>query len=61
MYARMCPRCGSKSIVYDVRDRDGGVTLRSRRCVQCNYKWQTVELERWEYEGMLRKEAAKHD
>lgn len=60
MDARICPRCEyDRSRVYDVRDQDGGITLRRRKCPRCGRKWQTVELERWQYEDLL-KEAMEH-
>ena len=55
MSVRTCPKCKhGKSKVYDVRDRNGGVTIRSRKCPECGRKWQTVELERWRYEITVR-------
>jgi transcriptional regulator NrdR family protein len=58
MNARTCPKCGCyKSSVKDVRDKDIG-TYRKRVCPMCGHKWQTVEVERWHYESML-KEASK--
>ena len=56
---RQCPKCGTKSIVKNVRDR-GNLTKRSRVCTICGRKWQTIEVERWQYENLL-KEAGRHD
>ena len=54
--ARICPRCGNYgSRVYDVRDQNDGTVLRRRICTTCNFKWQTIELERLQYESMLDK------
>lgn len=55
---RQCPKCGTKSMVKDVRDRDD-LTKRSRVCPNCGRKWQTIEVERWQYENLLR-EAGRH-
>ena len=57
MQVRTCSKCGfAKSKVYDVRDRDDGVVVRRRVCPFCGRKWETVEVERWEYENLLPKE-----
>lgn len=53
MSARICPKCGyAKSKVYDIRDQDTNIALRRRRCPKCDRKWQTVEIERWQYETL---------
>lgn len=40
-----CPSCGNDSIVLDSRVQPNGLT-RSRRCVVCRSRWQTVEVEK---------------
>lgn len=60
MDARTCPKCGyRKSVVKDIRNRDG-LTRRSRICPQCGRKWQTVEVERWHYENLRRRDGNEH-
>lgn len=54
MDARMCSRCGSRSVVKDVRIKVG-LVMRSRICLACGKKWQTVEVERWHYDSLLTK------
>lgn len=41
--ARMCPRCGEDSVVYDSREQDDGSILRRRQCMRCGAKFVTVE------------------
>lgn len=42
--ARMCPRCGESSRVYDSREREDGVIVRKRRCVKCGTEYETNEF-----------------
>ena len=42
--ARMCPRCGEDSKVYDTREREDGVIVRKRRCVRCKTEFETMEI-----------------
>lgn len=41
--ARMCPRCGSDSFVYDTREQPDGSIFRRRKCRECGVKFETVE------------------
>ncbi len=41
--ARMCPRCGADSTVYDSRERPDGQILRKRQCQECGAKFETLE------------------
>lgn len=41
--ARMCPRCGSDSAVYETREQPDGSVFRRRRCRACGAKFETVE------------------
>lgn len=44
MDVRMCPECGEKSKIMDVRDRTDGTVRRRRRCLECGKEWKTVEI-----------------
>lgn len=41
--ARMCPKCGESSVVYDSREQPDGSIVRRRRCLSCGAKFETVE------------------
>jgi len=41
--ARMCPRCGEDSIVYDSREQLDGSIRRWRKCKVCGAKFSTLE------------------
>ena len=48
-----CKRCGSaKSQVTEVRIHDA-LPIRRRKCLECGYKWKTVEVEYWDYMNLL--------
>lgn len=42
--ARMCPRCGEDSKVYDTRERQDGAIIRKRRCIKCGIEFETLEI-----------------
>ena len=42
--ARMCPRCGEDSWVYETRKNECGATVRRRKCKKCGTKFETIEL-----------------
>lgn len=42
--ARVCPKCGGESKVYDVRIFTDGQLHRKRVCLSCGVKWRTVEI-----------------
>lgn len=42
--ARMCPRCGEDSKVYDTRERPDGAIIRKRRCLTCRTEFETIEI-----------------
>lgn len=53
--ARMCPMCGkAQSEVIDTRDKPYG-TYRRRRCVQCGYRFNSIEIQENELEELLEK------
>jgi Zn ribbon nucleic-acid-binding protein len=41
---RPCPRCSASSAVVKNRDDDEG-GVRIRRCVDCGYRWPTIEVD----------------
>lgn len=41
--ARMCPRCAGKTMVYGGADQPDGGYLRRRKCLECGWKFTTVE------------------
>lgn len=46
---KQCKRCNTnKSTVYESRIIDG-VVNRRRQCIDCSFKWKTVEVEYWEW------------
>lgn len=49
-----CKRCGSpRSMVTETRIHDA-LPIRRRTCLDCNYKWKTIELEYWEYVDLIK-------
>lgn len=42
--ARMCPKCGEDSYVYDTREREDGSIIRKRRCGRCGVEYETREV-----------------
>ena len=42
--ARMCPKCGEDSKVYDTRERADGAIIRKRKCVKCQVEFETIEV-----------------
>lgn len=50
-----CKRCGStNSNVTEVRIHDA-LPVRRRRCLQCGFRWKTVEMDYWEYMHLVGK------
>ena len=57
-----CPKCGGwKTRASNTRNRDDGSTTRDRTCVNCGYRFKTVErvMDRTEYKTEKRKGATK--
>lgn len=43
--ASICPRCGEKGYIWDIREdmcQEG--LARRRKCKKCNARWKTIEL-----------------
>lgn len=40
-----CPKCGALSKVIDTRLHDSGGIRRRRSCLECGYRWMTLELD----------------
>ena len=41
--ARKCPKCGGDSRVYGTRETQSGQIRRNRKCVNCGFKFITLE------------------
>jgi transcriptional regulator NrdR family protein len=41
--AKLCPKCGGDSAVYDTRVQTDGTIVRKRRCGACRAQFSTVE------------------
>ena len=39
-----CPKCNSKSIVYNSRPTDNGSVRRNRECYKCYHRYATIEV-----------------
>lgn len=56
--ARICRRCGNaKSRVFDVRITKNDLLERRRECLDCGFRWSTIEVEQLTFEQMK----ANHD
>ena len=54
--ARTCRRCGyEKSRVFDSRN-DNDLLKRRRECLNCGFRWSTVEIEEFAYEDLVSKD-----
>ena len=40
----ICPKCKSKSKVYNSRPTDDGTIKRHRQCLKCEHKYATIEV-----------------
>ena len=40
----ICPKCKSKSKVYNSRPTDDGTIRRNRECLKCNHRYATIEV-----------------
>ena len=40
----ICPKCQSKSKVYNSRPTDDGTIKRHRQCLKCEHKYATIEV-----------------
>lgn len=40
----ICPKCKSKSKVYDSRPTKDGTIRRHRKCLKCNHRYATIEV-----------------
>ena len=38
-----CPKCGNKTHIYDVQKRKDGTVWRRRECLQCKFRFTTLE------------------
>ena len=56
--ARKCRRCGNeKSHVFGVRITKNDLLERRRECLNCGFRWLTIEVEQMTFEQM----EANHD
>ena len=39
-----CPKCGGEISTYDIRPREDNRNWRRKRCIECDYRFTTVEL-----------------
>ncbi len=40
----ICPKCKSKSRVYNSRPTDDGTIRRNRECLKCKHRYATIEV-----------------
>ena len=40
----ICPKCQSKSRVYNSRPTDDGTIRRNRECLKCSHRYATIEV-----------------
>lgn len=41
-----CPKCAGRTRIYDCRPDEAGETkMRRRECLECGYRFKTVEIE----------------
>lgn len=40
----ICPKCQSKSKVYNSRPTDDGTIRRNRECLKCSHRYATIEV-----------------
>lgn len=40
----ICPKCQSKSKVYNSRPTDDGTIRRNRECLKCKHRYATIEV-----------------
>ena len=52
---KYCKKCGSESKVQESRPNVDGYMVRLRRCKECNFRWQTIEVDYWDYVNLLKK------
>jgi len=43
MSVRLCPKCRSKTKVYDSRTTPSENILRHRECMKCGFRFKTIE------------------
>lgn len=56
-----CPKCNSRNIkCVDSRSYDSGVKRR-KKCFDCDYRWNTVEVTDFRHRELLGKEAWLED
>ena len=52
--ARKCRRCGNaKSHVFGVRITKNDLLERKRECLNCGFRWSTIEVEQMTFEQMV--------
>ena len=49
---KVCSRCGADSEVTESRVKPDGTVRRRRQCVECGFKWTTIEVYSYEYEQL---------
>ena len=55
---RFCPKCQSDSKVIDMRTLESGSNRRRRECVQCEWRWSSIEITDEEYNRVMKLSAA---
>lgn len=53
-----CPKCYGKTRIIDSRTDDDS-TERRRKCVECGYRFSTIEIDRDLYERMVKQNDKK--
>lgn len=50
-----CPRCDSLNVRVITTKEDNAVRIRRRRCLDCNYSWNTIELSEYDFDRITKK------
>ena len=60
---KRCSKCGSmNTTIYESRIRPDGYVRRRRSCLECGFKWTTIEVYSYEFEQLQDfKEAVRLD
>lgn len=40
-----CPKCAGRTKIWDSRSEDGETKIRRRECLECGYRFKTIEIE----------------
>lgn len=56
-----CPKCAGRTKVYDCRPDEAGETkTRRRECLECGYRFKTIEIETNLFESIIGRKKHEH-